>query len=677
MARDIQFSVVIPAYNAERFIEETIHSVLNQTYPQFELIVVNDGSDDSTVHIVESFQDKRIRLYSIARTGIPAAPRNYGILRASGEYIAFLDADDMWTRRKLEKCRDMILQYGARFIFTNGIRIDEYGNLLGIIHPRQFREFVVEKRDMLLLMDNFIPCSSVVVDSEIFKKHKFCEDRRFKALEDYLLWLEINHETRLYYLDTLLLKRSVYSSSTWNAPDVLPQKDGVVLDRVEKKQLYNKGKITLARKIRQVNLLWANEKKLDATGRAFSLFTSHISRNPITILRYGRYRFYHTRKSLCLSKLYVVRGKVKILYVIATMDIGGAQKQLVQLVRGLNKNKYEPVVCCLTKGGPLEDELRQERIRCFILYKRFKFDFSVILRLISLIRREKPDILHTYIFTANSFGRAAGIIGRVRKIIASEHGMDVWKSKFHFLIDRILLHWTDKVICVSDGVKTFYADKIGLSKEKSVTIYNCVAETTRNGANVDVIRKNCGIQSEDRLIGTIGRLAVGKGMKCLIHAIAIVRKQIPQIKFLIVGDGPQKTKLTELVDKLDMRKSVIFAGLQKDVSPFLNAMEFFVFPSLYEGLGIVLLEAMSFGKPVVASNIPGVDEVVVDGETGILVEHSNPVALASAIKKLLNNREQARMLGIAGRERAAKCFGCKRMVSEYEQIYDALQSYPY
>lgn len=358
------------------------------------------------------------------------------------------------------------------------------------------------------------------------------------------------------------------------------------------------------------------------------------------------------------------------MYVIATMGIGGAEKQLVEIVKRLDKDKYDAMVCCLTRGGPFEDELKQEGIRYSILWKRFKFDFSVIFKLVRLLRIEKVDILHTYMFTSNSFGRVAGAVARVPKIVVSERCVDIWKNKFHFLIDRILLHWTDKVICVSNGVRKFYVDKIDISDEKAVTIYNGLA-IEHCHTNADITKKY-GLCSGNRIIGTIGRLTLQKGLKYLIHSAAIALRQTPQIKLFIIGDGPEKKNLVKLVNNLGISERVIFTGFQKDVMPFLKVMEIFVLPSLFEGLPNVVLEAMAFEKPVVAINIPGVDEVVTDGETGVLVPPRSPESLADAIIELLNNEGKARRMGISGRERVEKYFNIELMVEKYENVYDEL-----
>ncbi|MCK4325604.1 GT4 family glycosyltransferase PelF [bacterium] len=363
--------------------------------------------------------------------------------------------------------------------------------------------------------------------------------------------------------------------------------------------------------------------------------------------------------------------RAKILYVIATMDIGGAERQLVELVKRLNKDKYDVTVCCLTRGGPLEEDLKEAGIKYCILWKRFKFDFSVILKLIRLLRREKADILHTYMFTSNSFGRVAGILARVPEIIISEHCVDIWKNRFHFFIDKILLHWTDKVICVSNGVRKFYVNRIGISEGKTVTIYNGIALGHLH-TNAEVTANKYGLCSEGRIIGAIGRLIVQKGLKYLIHAMAITLKQVPQTKLLIIGDGPERGNLCELAGRLGITDKVIFLGFQKDITRFLRTMEILAMPSLFEGLPVVALEAMTLEKPVIATKILGVDEVVEDGKTGVLVPPRNPDALAHAIIELLNDVEESKRMGMAGRERVEKYFNVNLMVKKYEDVYDEL-----
>ncbi|MCK4326136.1 glycosyltransferase family 4 protein, partial [bacterium] len=215
-----------------------------------------------------------------------------------------------------------------------------------------------------------------------------------------------------------------------------------------------------------------------------------------------------------------------------------------------------------------------------------------------------------------------------------------------------------------------YMDKIGINEEKVITIYNGIAVEHLH-TNADITTEY-GSRPGARIIGTIGRLTLQKGLKYLIHAVAIAIKQIPQIELLIVGDGTEKKNLVKLVSDLGIRERVIFTGFQKDVGSFLRTMEIFILPSLFEGLPGVVLEAMAFQRPVVATRIAGVDEVVVDEETGVLVPPRNPEALAGAIIKLLSDREKAREMGIRGREKAEKYFNIGLMVEKYEKVYDEL-----
>jgi len=146
--------------------------------------------------------------------------------------------------------------------------------------------------------------------------------------------------------------------------------------------------------------------------------------------------------------------KTNIHQIIATMDIGGVERQLIELVKGLDKNKYNVTICCITRGGPLEEDLKKLGIEYHILYKKFKFDFTVIFRLIRLIRQKKIDLIHTYLFTANTWGRIAAVLAGVPIVIASGRNAIPWRKKmFHILIDRFLSRYTDIIICNSSFIK--------------------------------------------------------------------------------------------------------------------------------------------------------------------------------------------------------------------------------
>lgn len=359
----------------------------------------------------------------------------------------------------------------------------------------------------------------------------------------------------------------------------------------------------------------------------------------------------------------------KILLLIATLDAAGAEKQIVELARLLDRDGFDVMLCCLTRGGEFEERLKQYSIPYIILGKKFKLDISVVFKLAILLNKEKIDVLHTWMFTSNLFGRIAGIMAGVPRIFISERACDIWKTKFHFTADRLLLCFTERVICVSEGVKEFCMRKYGLAEEKAVVIRNGIEITSPSPAGV-TLASELNIPENASLIFTAGRLAPQKGIKYLIRAMPCVLERFPGAFLLVAGSGGELDSLKREARSLGISGNIKFLGFRKDIGKLMRVSDVFVLPSLFEGLPNVILEAMLEEKPVVATDIPGTDEVVVHGETGLLVPPGNSPALGAAVAGLLSDREKASVMGRTGRKRVEELFDISEMIKSYEKIYD-------
>jgi glycosyltransferase involved in cell wall biosynthesis len=201
------FSVIVPAYNAAAYVGEALASVAAQSLPDFECIVIDDGSTDATVEIAWSCGDDRFRVISIDHGGSPGRARNVGINAAAGSYVAFLDADDLWAPEKLRRVYDHIQTTGATLVFSNGFAVDEQGHRVSELLSRRMKP-VFPPRDPLLVLTNLLPVASVAVRRTVVLEHPFSEDPAMRGAEDYILWLKINAVHELHYLaDPLLLYR--------------------------------------------------------------------------------------------------------------------------------------------------------------------------------------------------------------------------------------------------------------------------------------------------------------------------------------------------------------------------------------------------------------------------------------------------------------------------------------
>jgi len=205
-------------------------------------------------------------------------------------------------------------------------------------------------------------------------------------------------------------------------------------------------------------------------------------------------------------------------------------------------------------------------------------------------------------------------------------------------------------------------------------IYNGIDKKDFTTIDGKYIRQELRIPLGATVIGTVGRLVSQKGHKYLLAAFALIKDEFPGARLLLVGEGSRMDELKNYAKGLSVDKEVIFAGLRRDIPQMLSAMDIFVFPSLWEGLGNALLEAMAAGKPVIATNIPPIREVINSEQAGILVPPADPAAIASAVRLLLQDRALAASLGKTSQERAFSSFGIDRTVTMYLDLYKGILS---
>lgn len=359
--------------------------------------------------------------------------------------------------------------------------------------------------------------------------------------------------------------------------------------------------------------------------------------------------------------------RIKILQIIPTLDQSGAEKQLALLASNLSRDQFEVRVCALTRGGYYEPMLRAAGIEVAIVGKRFKCDPVSFWRLRQAIAGFRPDVVHTWLFAANSYGRiAARWAGRPR-VVAAERCVDSWKRSDQLLLDRLLAGWTDAIVVNSQAVAAFY-QKSGIPAEKLRVIRNAV-EPAAEGSERNAVLAELGIAPETPVIGFVGRLWPQKRVQDLIWATDILKIAGWKLRLLIVGDGPRRTALERFARNLELGETVQFLGHRADAQRLLGALDVVVLPSKFEGMPNVVLEAMRLGKPVIATRIAGMDEVVADGQTGLLVPPQKPFELARAIRRLLLDSAWRARLGAAGQARAAEHFSVAKMVDAYGRLY--------
>lgn len=362
--------------------------------------------------------------------------------------------------------------------------------------------------------------------------------------------------------------------------------------------------------------------------------------------------------------------KNKILYLIATLDIGGTEKQLLTLLKGLDKNKYEPIVCCLRRGGPFKEEIESLGIKVIILGKKSKYDISIIPKLIRLIKKEKPIIVHTFLWTSNFWGRIASIICRVPVIISGERCVDLWKGWFEFSADKILSYFTDKIISNAFVIKKFLVSN-GISNSKIEVVYNGLDFSIYEiSYNTDEIKKELNIDFQKHIIGFVGRLSYQKNPQMFVDIAKKILRKRNDVQFLIIGDGELRQQVEEQIKKYDIENKIKILGYRKDIPRILQIIDIVVFTSRWEGLPNVLLEASASAKPVVASDVDGVREVVIDKKTGFVISLVDEEGFLNAILKLLDSPVEAMKMGKEGRNFVRETFGVSKFIKNIEKIYE-------
>ncbi|QDT04787.1 N-acetylgalactosamine-N,N'-diacetylbacillosaminyl-diphospho-undecaprenol 4-alpha-N-acetylgalactosaminyltransferase [Rubripirellula lacrimiformis] len=358
----------------------------------------------------------------------------------------------------------------------------------------------------------------------------------------------------------------------------------------------------------------------------------------------------------------------RIVQIIPTMDRGGAEKQLCLLAAGLPRDQFDVHVVLLTRDGPRSEQLRHAGIPVTVIGKRFKADPSALFRLRKHLTQLNPDIVHTWLFAANSFGRAAAKWAGVRRIIASERCVDPWKTSSHFWIDRQLAKCTDAITTNSVGVRDFYANH-GIDPNLFRIIPNGIPPRSKSKISRQEAFARLKVDPERKLILAVGRLWPQKRYRDLIWAAEMTATVREDTTLVIIGEGPQSGELLRHRDAVTAPSRVRFAGQRNDVADLLPHADVFWIGSEYEGQSNSVIEAMQAGVPVVASDIPGNRDLIVDQECGFLVEMGDTADFARRTLTLLANPELADRLGQAAKQRIDTKFTVANMIAAHQSLY--------
>jgi glycosyltransferase involved in cell wall biosynthesis len=361
----------------------------------------------------------------------------------------------------------------------------------------------------------------------------------------------------------------------------------------------------------------------------------------------------------------------RILHIVPALNHSGTAKQLALLAAGLPKDEFEIHVVALNSGGGNVGDLRRHGIEPVVIGRRWRIDPMALWRLRRHILRLRPDLVHTWLFDANTYGRAAAISAGVRRLVATERGVDVWKMDHELAIDRRLAKFTDRIVVNSIAVRDFYV-RAGLRRQQITVIPNGVPSSVANALSRTALLAELGLPQDAKLIAYLGPLAVDKRLKELIWATDQLRAVGTPAHLLIIGDGPLRAAMMRYQRLNRIEDRVHFLGSRDDVARFLPHVDVLWQASWCDGQSSAILEAMAAGVPVVAANAPGNRELVIEGETGYLVPMRQRAGFARCTLPLVENRELAQRLGTAGRKRVLQYFRVEDMVARHSQLYREL-----
>jgi glycosyltransferase involved in cell wall biosynthesis len=366
------------------------------------------------------------------------------------------------------------------------------------------------------------------------------------------------------------------------------------------------------------------------------------------------------------------RAPVRVVYLTHTLGVGGAEELILNMVARLPRDRYEPIVCCFENPpGPIGPEIAALGVAVIPLGIapgwRHPFAWWSIVR---YLRQAQPHIVHTFMLPASLYGRSAAVVARVPLIIGTEVNIYERKQWHHIIVERLLAARSACVVASAEAVKRAYVGQLGISGDTVRVVYNAVNwDRLRATAAPHDVRARLSIPPDRIVVGVVATLQDKKGHRVLLDAVAQTAG-LEHVWLMLIGDGPERRALEAYATTLGIRERVTFCGTRRDLGNLLPAMDVFALPSLWEGLPLALILAMGAGRPVVATGIAGIPEVVSDGETGLLVEPGDPVALGSALARMCGDAALRARVGAAARASVRERFGADAYSEAMTGLYE-------
>ncbi len=363
--------------------------------------------------------------------------------------------------------------------------------------------------------------------------------------------------------------------------------------------------------------------------------------------------------------------------VIGTLDIGGTEKQLVELACGLDQRRFVPMVVCLSAGGPLKDHLDRHGVPVQILgFRGSRLDpvcfVRELYRFVELIRASAPDVIHLFLYWSCVVGGLAARLAGHRCVISARRSLGRFKEgQPHLLLaERVVNRWVSCFTANSSAVMEDACRREHLPTNRMKAIYNgvgIISEKSELSKSESIVP--CEFRGASFVVVILANLIAYKGHLWFLEAWQRVHARLPQAKAILIGEGPMRPVIEERIRELSLQHSIVLAGLCEKPHEWLERADLLVHPSSEEGCSNAILEAMARGLPVVAADVGGNRELIESGRDGLLVRYGDTTTLARTILDLASDLGRRQGLGAAARKRVEQNFTLGRMIREHEDLY--------
>ncbi len=616
-------SIVTAYYNAGSTINETIKSIFSQTFQDFEYIIVDDGStDEESKKIFDLIDNTRTRKIKEDNHG-PAFARNNGIAHAKGKYILCLDADDTIDSTYLEKLI-LVLELNPQYDIAYS-DINLFGNIVGVYNLPDFDPYK-------LFESNILTCAS------IFKKELWKNVGGYKSgigFEDWEFWIN-------------LVENGAQPKHVLGA-------------------LFNYRKANNSRFVDDSKKINENIKKIRELHPNYSKNIKKLSNSNVSI----KFEFEKGDKysNINNSKKYLEKSEKKsILILMPWLTFGGAETLIYNYCSKINKDFNISIITGLKNDNEWEYKFKKITENIYHLPNLFENENDYLYFIINYIKTRKIDVIHIVhnscfydmLPEIKKIFPDIKVISTVFNTVASHFGNSIKYKKF------VNLYTTDNT-----KVLKAYNQQLTGSNAKNIVIYNgidCNNKFNPNLYNRLTERKKMGINDNAIAIYFIGRLSSEKNPDIFIKAAKKILEKTTGVKFFIIGDGIMRNEIEKLINKLN-NKNLIYLGYQTDIPRYLSTADIFVLPSSAEGFPLSNIEAMSMGVCVIASDVGGVSDAIINGENGFLMKPNSVDELVNKIEFILNKKNILNKISKNARKSVEEKFSIEILAEKYKNLY--------